>query len=300
MLTWPCQVLEKHYTNMKKPSPSLVSVHGGHSGQFCNHALDSLEEIVIEYIGQGFSWVGITEHSPAISEELLYPDEKKAGLSPESQLKNFTRYISECRRLQDKYRSSITIFTAMEIETYSGYEKFVPFLLEKFRPDYIVGSVHFVGDIGFDYSLEFYNLAVTKAGSVDNLYCNYFDAQFEMIKSLKPAVVGHFDLIRIYDPEYLERLERPAIVQKITRNLRLIKEMDLILDLNLRALLKGAKEPYVSHSILKMAREMNIAVVPGDDSHSKNSVGTNLNKGVEILQNLDFSTDWQQPKLLVY
>ena len=49
---------------------SPVSVHGGHSGQFCHHATDSLEEIIELYIAQGFPWVGITEHAPGISLEL--------------------------------------------------------------------------------------------------------------------------------------------------------------------------------------------------------------------------------------
>ena len=59
-----------------------VSVHGGHSGQFCNHATDSLEEIVRAYIDQGFSWVGITEHTPAPTEDLLDQDQREAGLTP--------------------------------------------------------------------------------------------------------------------------------------------------------------------------------------------------------------------------
>ncbi len=60
-----------------------VSVHGGHSGQFCNHATDSLEEIVSAYIDQGFSWIGVTEHAPGLSRELLYTDQREAGLTPE-------------------------------------------------------------------------------------------------------------------------------------------------------------------------------------------------------------------------
>ncbi len=106
---------------------SLVSVHGGHSGQFCHHATDSLEEIIQLYIAKKFPWVGITEHSPAISEELLYPDQKAAGLTPEFLLNRFSDYMQECRRLQKKYHSEIRIFAAMEIETYSGYQEFIPF-----------------------------------------------------------------------------------------------------------------------------------------------------------------------------
>jgi len=283
---------------MKKPS--FVSVHGGHSGQFCHHATDSLEEIILAYIAQQFPWVGITEHAPAISEALLYPDQRAANLTPEFQFNRFTSYMQECRRLQQKYSEKIKIFAAMEIETYSGYEEFVPFLLKTFQPDYIVGSVHFVDDMGFDYSQEQYDKTVAAAGGIVPLYCKYFDLQHAMIKLLKPSVVGHFDLIRIFDPGYKKRLMEPEIMARIKRNLQLIAELDLIMDFNLRSLLKGADEPYISRRVLEMALQMGITVVPGDDSHGLSSVGANMDKGVTLLAELGCDTHWRQPKLIAY
>jgi len=272
-----------------------VSVHGGHSGQFCCHAENLLEEIVEEYIKQGFSWIGITEHTPAISDQLLYPDQKAAGLTADILLQQFEEYMKECHRLRKKYVSYITICPAMEIETYSGYESFVPYLINKFSPSYLVGSVHFVNDIGFDYSEEYYEDAVSVAGGIDILYENYFDLQYDMINRLRPAVIGHFDLIRLFDPDYHTRLKKPTIAARVTRNLELIRKYGLIIDYNLRALYKGASEPYVTSSILKAARELNIAVVPGDDSHGRSSVGNYYEEGVRNLQTHGCSTEWQLP-----
>ncbi len=275
--------------------PKRVSIHGGHSGEFCNHATDSLEEIVKAYIEKHFSWVGITEHTPPVGDDFLYPEEKEAGLNSDALFERFGRYIRECRRLQKKYARDICVYVGMEIETYSGYKDFVPRLLKQFAPDYIVGSVHFVDDIGFDYSVEMYGNAVRASGGVDELYCRYFDQQYEMIHLLKPSVVGHFDLIRIFDDEYRKRLHKPAIAQRIERNLDLIKDLGMILDFNLRSLMKGASEPYISESILKRAFDLGIAVVPGDDSHGCSSVGTHIDQGIAILQQHGFSTDWKVP-----
>jgi len=276
-----------------------VSVHGGHSGQFCNHASDSLEDIVCTYIEEGFSWVGITEHAPAgFNEELMYADEREAGLTPEMLLDGFGKYMTECRRLQEKYRSRIQLYAAMEIETCSGYETFVPMLIERFSPDYIVGSVHFVNDICFDYSAKSYQRAAESVGGLDRLYLSYFDLQYDMIRRLKPAVVGHFDLIRIFDAHYAERLQQPEIMTSIRRNLELVKELDLILDFNLRALAKGASEPYISAPILAMVREYEINIAPGDDSHGVANVGNYFDEAVSLLGQLQISTDWPQPSCL--
>ena len=247
------------------------------------------------YIAGGFSWVGITEHAPPINDDLRYADEAEAGLSAEFLLERFDAYMTECRRLQDKYRSRITLYAGLEIETYSGYEEFVPFLIRRFKPDYIVGSVHFVNDINFDYSAEIYARAVQSAGGIEALYLSYFDLQYSMLSQVRPEVVGHFDLIRIFDPDYRERLAQEEVVARMRRNLELIKKLDLILDFNLRALHKGASEPYVSEPILKMVREYGIKIVPGDDSHGRSTVGNFLDRGVELLQAHDISTDWPRP-----
>ena len=276
-------------------SPARVSVHGGHSRDYCNHAQDDLEQILKQYIRGGFEWVGITEHMPPVDDRFRYPDEIEAGLTAQTMYGRFEQYMNECRRLQKKYASDITVYAAFETETYSGSLSLVQELREKFRPDYLLGSVHHVDDIPIDMDPAQYYRASEQAGGLDALYCRYFDLQYEMIEALSPAVVAHFDLIRIFDPDYRNRLEKPAIVERIRRNLGLIQDRNLILDFNVRSLLKGAVEPYVSRSILQQALEMSIPVVPGDDSHSIGTVGLNIDRGIAMLTEMGFDTQWRKP-----
>ncbi len=275
--------------------PARVSVHGGHSRAYCSHAEDDLEEILKQYIRKGFQWVGITEHMPPVSDEFRYPDEIEAGLKAKTMYDRFEQYIDECRRLQKQYASDITLYAAFETETYSGSLPFVQDLRAKFRPDYLLGSVHHVDDIPIDMDPARYHLAAEGAGGLDALYCRYFDLQYEMIDTLSPQVVAHFDLVRIFDPDYRTRLEKPAILDRIQRNLTLIRKRDLLLDFNVRSLIKGADEPYISRSILQQALKMSIPVVPGDDSHSVDTVGLNLDRGIAMLAEMGFDTQWRRP-----
>jgi histidinol-phosphatase (PHP family) len=280
---------------MNMNQPKFVSVHGGHSGEFCDHAEDSLEDIIKAYIAKGFSWVGIAEHMPPPEDRFLYPEQKASGTDSEMLYQDFAKYISVCRELQKKYAAAIRIFVGFETETYTGAVPFIRQLTDAFQPDYIVGSVHHVNDLCFDSSQTDYDKAVRAVGGTDALYCRYFDQQYEMIRALTPAVVGHFDLIRLFDPDYSSRLEKPAIQQRIRRNLECVRDFNLILDFNLRALYKGAKEPYVSESLLAQALELGIDLVPGDDSHGVESVGGHMEDGIKILEKMGFSTDWRTP-----
>ncbi len=277
----------------------LISLHGGHSGEFCSHAKDSLEDIILRYIGLGFTKVGITEHIPPARKDFVYPDEKNLGLTVDNLNKRFEAYFQKLRLLQKQYASKIRIFAGMETETYEGYESHIKTLISKFKPDYLVGSVHHVNDICFDFSREDYDRAVFLCGSHEDLYERYFDFQQEMILTLKPFVVGHFDLVRIFDPEYEKRLLIPSIEKKIIRNLELIKSLDLVLDFNLRPLKRGEKEPYITASIRRTAKDMGIPLVPGDDSHGVAETGGHVEKAVSILKAEGFSTDWPDPVLVI-
>lgn len=280
-----------------RPSHTLdrVSIHGGHSGEFCSHARDTLEAVVRAYIDQGFSWFGVTEHMPPPKDRFLYPDEVEAGLDAESLLVRFSRYMDVARSLQQKYAPYIRMLVAFETEAYSGAMTFAESLRRKFQPDYIVGSVHHVNDIPIDATPAQYQESAEISGGMDALYRDYFDLQYQMLETLKPEVVGHFDLIRIFDPEYPRRFGRPDILDRVHRNLTRIREDGLILDFNLRALVKGMPEPYICRPILQMASGMGIPVVPGDDSHGVKDVGCYLDKGMAMLREAGFDTRWRMP-----
>jgi histidinol-phosphatase (PHP family) len=284
------------YNNQQSEAlPPFVSVHGGHSGEYCQHARDSLDDIVKAYHNQQFAWVGITEHIPPTSDSFLYPDERSAGLTASTMLERFAQYMAHCRSLQAAYSGELTIFVGMETEAYQGAVDYAIQLRDRFHPDYVVGSVHHVAGIPIDMNPSEYARAISSCGGIVDMYAAYFDLQYDMIHKLKPSVVGHFDLIRIFDPDYLSRLKTPDVWERICRNLKAVESLGLMLDLNVRALLKGAMEPYLCRPILEKVREMAIPVAPGDDSHGVDTVGRHVADGIRYLQSVGISTAWTMP-----
>src|SRR5690242_7467529 len=155
-----------------------VSAHGGHSGQFCGHARDLLEEVVRAYAAQNYDWVGITEHVPPANERVIPAEEKSAGLTAAALYRRFASYVAACRDLQHRYRGSLRILVGFEAEACTGYADLTDRLLRDFAPDYFVGSVHHVEDIPIDVSADLYASAAGLCGGLDQLYCRYFDLQF--------------------------------------------------------------------------------------------------------------------------
>ena len=127
-------------------------------------------------------------------------------------------------------------------------------LLRKYQLDVFVGSVHHVHTIPIDYDRKLYRDAREKAGGIDErLFEDYFDLQYEMLKGLKPPIVGHFDLIRLMSDNPDTVFSRSVVVwQKILRNLEFIAGYGGVIELNSAALRKGMKEPYPTAEICKV------------------------------------------------
>jgi histidinol-phosphatase (PHP family) len=232
---------------------------------------------------------------PPANEQTIPPEELASGLNLEALYDRFREYIRTCRALQRNYASSMRVLVGFEAEVCSGYETRVDAILKDFAPDYFVGSVHHVDDVPIDMTPEFYRRAVNAHGSIEHLYCRYFDLQLELIERFKPSVIGHFDLIRIFDSEYLRTMEDPAVWSRVERNLERIRALDLSLDFNVRAISKGASEPYPTKRIVEKARALGIAMLPGDDSHGVATVGLHLDEGIALLEQMGFSTAWRMP-----
>ncbi len=273
-----------------------VSVHGGHSGQFCTHAKDTLEEVVQAYMEKDFAWVGLTDHMPPSDDAYLYPEERDRGLTAAAMAERFDRYMTEARRLQAFYADRMEILVGFETEDTPGSLELARRLMAEYKPDYIVGGVHHIDTIPFDYNPEAYQRASDACGGLEGLYCAYFDRQLQQIEALRPQVVAHFDLIRIFDNTYRRQMMRAEVQKRIRRNLEAVRDLNLILDFNVAALKKGAFEPYVCQPILVQARYLGIAVVPGDDSHGVAQVGLHLDQGIDMLQRMGFDTNWRKPR----
>jgi histidinol-phosphatase (PHP family) len=104
-----------------------------------------------------------------------------------------------------------------------------------------------------------------------------------MMQVIQPEVVGHFDLVRLHDPNYAGTLAEKEIRRRILRNLEWVRESGAVLDVNARAFLKRQREPYVCSPIMETASAMGILLAYGDDSHGTADVGFDFDMVASLL-----------------
>ncbi|KAI9209898.1 Polymerase/histidinol phosphatase-like protein [Polychytrium aggregatum] len=254
----------------------VVSLHS-HSGQFCLHAHGNLEDVVLKAIEKGFKVYGLSEHVPRSRAQDLYPEE--SHLTPQDTYNTFVEFYRTARHLQSKYESQIQLLVGLETEwIHSGTLSELQALVQAYPVDYMVGSVHHVNTVPIDYDTGLYAKAVEAAqqSSLEGLFRDYFDQQHSMLAALKPLVVGHFDLVRIFAPAGFEL--SAEVWDKIRRNVALIVEYGGLVELNSRAWKKGLRGAYPQADIIEYMKTQDVKFTLSDDSHGPNDVGMHYDK----------------------
>jgi histidinol-phosphatase (PHP family) len=219
--------------------------HHSHSGQFCGHAQNTLEEVVQAAIAKRFHTFSLTEHIPRPQED-FYPEEAES-YTEQSLAKLFDDFIVEAHRLRDAYSDQIQILIGFETEYIRPSTlHIIRGILNKYTFDFFMGSVHHTHTIPIDFDCAMYEQARDKAGGTDErLFEDYFDSQYEMLQELQPPVVGHFDLIRLLsDHRDADFQGMPGVWDRIKRNLEYVASYGALLELNSSGLRKGLAEPY--------------------------------------------------------
>lgn len=269
---------------MPEHAPWKTSLHGGHSGEFCEHATGSLREVVDSALARGFSVYGVSEHAPRDEERFLYPSELGKGYTIERLQEEFDAYAKAARALADEYADRMTLLVGFEAEVVpaASYRELMTGHRERHGFDYMVGSVHYVDEIQIDGERVDYDTAVEAAGGLEAFAVRYYDLVTEMIEALQPDVVGHLDLIRKNAPADAD-LATPAIRKAADRALEAAREAGAVLDLNTAGWRKGLGTPYPAPWLVQRAREMDVAFCFGDDSHGPHQTGEGVEQAREYL-----------------
>jgi len=259
--------------------PWRVSLHGGHSSGFCDHAGNTLEELLDAAVAAGYHTFGVAEHAPRIEPHRLYQEELALGWDVATLDRLFAEYAETLARLAQQYADRITVLRGFEAEVVpeQGYAALMLGYRERYAFEYMVGSVHWVAGHIIDYRREDFDRAVAACGGLEALAVRYYECVAEMVRVLKPEVVGHLDLIRKQAPDEASVATAPVRAAAFAA-LQAIQEQGCILDVNTAGYRRGLGRPYPAPWLIEAARDLGIPFCFGDDSHRVSEVGAGIDE----------------------
>lgn len=234
----------------------------------CKHAEGTLEEYVRRAADLGLDEIGCSEHVPM-------PDGFDAAHRMDMN-RYYEEYAPAVGELKEKYRKRIIVRRGIEADFFPGTEEWIRGFVKENGFDYVIGSVHFIGEWGIDNPLFVHHY---EERDIDSTYEAYFEAIRRSARSGLFDIIGHCDLVKKFG-------HRPKkdMTEILRETMKVIAENDLCVEINTSGLRKPVKEIYPSEDILALAKEFKIPLTLGSDAHSPEDVGRDFGQAVALVE----------------
>jgi histidinol-phosphatase (PHP family) len=235
-------------------------------GNFCGHACGDLEEYVQSAIEKGLREIGFSAHLPKIVD----PDPYHAML-----IERLPEYVDLVQSLSAKYSGSIRIKLGIEADYFTGHEKETAALLDSWPFDYVLGSLHFLGDWHFT-SKAGQDRYETADPSV--VFPEYFRLLREMVGTGLFDILAHPDAIR-------KESFRPvsALTQEYDSVASLLAARGMAIEVNTGGLRRNAGSIYPEKGFLEACTRMGVPVTLGSDAHNPSDVARDFDAAFDLL-----------------
>jgi len=178
--------------------------------------------------------------------------------------------------LQERYKDRIAVKFGLEVDYLDGMEPEIKHLIDSLPLDYVIGSVHFIGDWNFDTDKSLYGKWTN-----DRLYELYFELIQKAARSGLFDIIGHLDIIkkfRIYPETDQSEL--------IERTLKIIKENKLVVELNTGGMDRPCTEFTPSPTIVGRCYHHSIPMTITSDAHKTDQIGRHFETAVELIKSI--------------
>ena len=246
----------------------LVDYHVHH--ERCGHAVDSMEAYVRAALERGLGEMGFSDH---LFVYWLPPERRDPELGMcEEQL---DEYVAEAHALQRAY-PQIRLRLALEVDYIPGQERRLAEILARHQWDYLLGSVHFLGDWGFDDERYLDEYA---RRDVNAVYLQFFDLLGQAAESGLFDVMTHPDL-----PKKFGHRPRGDLGDAQRRLAERLARADVAIEVNTSGLRKPVGEIYPSLELLTLFRQAGVPATLSSDSHRPQDVGADYDRALEHLR----------------
>lgn len=239
---------------------------------FSADSRENIEDIINRAINLEINEIAITDHF-----------EIETGLAP-TYILDIEKYIKSLSELKIKYEDKIKILLGVEVGYSKKGMKEVNEVLEKYKFDFIISSIHSVG------KFHFLNNDFFEGKSKEEAYTEYFNELYDGVKTFKNYdVIGHLDFICRYGKYENKELKYEDYKDIIDKILKEIINTGKGIEINTSAIKYGRTEFYPSNEILLRYRELGgKRITIGSDSHKKEHLLSEFENAIETLKALGF------------
>lgn len=246
------------------------------------HGSSTVKEMFEKGKQLGLKVHGFSEHSPR-PRGYDYPNEYREKLQ-----KMLPTYVSEIKELQEN-QQDVKVLFGMEIDWIEKEFDFVKKTREMYDFDYCIGGLHFLGTWGFDSDPKDWEVLSYAQKSI--FFEAYYLTMQKMIESELFNTIAHPDLIKIFAIDDFKKWRSDEKnLELIRTTLKKAKEHNVAMEVSTAGLRKPCKEIYPCEEIMRIAKELNLAITLGSDGHCVNSICAYFDELEKYIKHFGFTS----------
>ena len=236
----------------------------------CGHARGEMAAYVERAIAAGLPEMGFSDH---IFLYWIAPERRDPELAMSED--QFDTYVEDVLRLRHEH-PEIAIRLAVEADFIPGQEAALKEILARYPWDYVLGSVHFIGDWGMDDGryLDQYD-----TWDIDALYEHYFELVIRAAESGHFDTMTHLDLVKKFG--HRARKDLADLYERVARRLA---AAGVAIEVNTAGLYKPVGELYPHPDLLVACRKAGVPATLGSDAHAPEEVGRDFPLAIQHLR----------------
>jgi histidinol-phosphatase (PHP family) len=178
-------------------------------------------------------------------------------------------------------RQETDLKLGIEADYIAGREDRMANLLDRRDWDYVIGSVHFIGDEALDTD-EF--SVWTQTASAERIWARYFETLGQAAQSGLYDILAHPDLVKVWGKERplpdgdLRRFYYPAM--------EVIADCDVAIEVSTAGFRKPVGEIYPAPAFLEMAIDAGKPIALSSDAHTPDLIGYEYERALELLDSM--------------
>ncbi len=254
---------------MNTPSslPADTHIHTA----LCQHAEGMPLDYAKAAVERGIPEITVTDHIPA-------PDGYDAA--SRMPIQAFPAYLESVATAARAFPDRVRL--GLEADYYPGCETCLHRVLDSAPFDLVLGSVHFIGDWGFDNSASLHRW---REMDIQTVWTRYMDLIRGLVALKSFDALSHFDLPK----KFGHRLPERDMASLVSPVLDVIADAGLPIELNTSGLRKPVGEIYPALSILKLMRARDIPILFGSDAHRPSEVGHAFEAAVQLAREAGYT-----------
>ena len=190
----------------------------------------------------------------------------------------------ECYKAKDDFKNLVDVYVGCELGQITQYPALAEEYLNKYRFEYVIGSIHNIKDHPDFYYIDFSNF---KKEDYTSLWKLYLDEYYEMTKFGYIDDFAHLTYPLRYFAKYGFRLDLTEWEDDICRILESIIKSGAALEVNTAGLRKGLGETHPNEYVIRLYKELGGRKLRlGSDAHKNEHVGADLDRGYEMIKNI--------------